>query len=151
MPLLSNTFIRVTIGNFPEHMVDEYERQSEMKVNECKATRGKTLYQPFKTVAFGKAAFYDARKTYGSDVELPMKKEQLKSAALIHAKPFKSSNPAKQGYNSTINRITYKEEGEPIERKKSETIKMPWKAGGLVDTAGWYSAAGIKSDFRYLL
>jgi hypothetical protein len=132
-------------------MVDEYERQSEMKIGECKATRDKTLYQPFKTVAFGRSAFYDAKKTYGADVELPPKREQLKSAALIHTKPFKSSNPPKQGYNCTINKITYKEEGDPIERKKSETIKAPWKTGGMVDTAGWYSTAGIKSDFRYLL
>ena len=119
-------------------------------VKENVETKKKATLNPFKTVTFGNNTFSGIRQTYGMERAATTVKMGINMSSSIHEKPFKCSNPPKLGYNCTLNKITYKEEGEP-KQLIAKKIETPWKESGAVDTMGYTTVVGNKSEFRYLL
>ena len=119
-------------------------------VKENVETKKKATSNPFKTVTFGNDTFSGIRQTYGMERAATTVKIHKNMASSIHEKPFKCSNPPKLGYNCTLNKVTYKEEGESKQLISKKIVK-PWKESGAVDTMSYATVVENKSEFRYLL
>jgi len=124
-----------SIGLYPEHQKEEYERLKKIKSEEWKKSKGKMPEKTFNPMIHGDKLFFNDQRTFGLDQPIPVRS---KTAAVVkkeplHEKPFKPSNPPKKGYNKTINAFPeYVHQGpkpRPQTHKKDEAKeeKAKWK------------------------
>lgn len=96
-----------------KHMADPYNRQRELEIKEKEAAKKKLQEQPFRSVSHGGENFVNSKKTFGRDDKVLAGSVQKPSTSpsKVHEAPFRPSNPAKTGYNKTINKFPeYKED-----------------------------------------
>lgn len=89
------------------HKPDPYNRAKELAAKEREEHKKKLQEQPFRSVSHGGEHFTNSRKTFGKDDKVlkPALPKPKTPPGKVHENEFKPSNPAKQGYNKTINKF----------------------------------------------
>jgi len=90
-----------------KHMPDPYNRQRELEIKEKEAAKKKLQEAPFRSVSHGGDNFTKGKETFGRDNRVLMRSvdQARNTPSKVHEAPFKPSNPAKTGYNKTLNKF----------------------------------------------
>lgn len=112
-------------------MPDPENRQTPTKKRGHEELNVHAADKPFSQRVTAPGTFFTDTQTYGLDIEMPNKPPTKHSPLMTHDAPFKPSNPAKKGYNKTLNKFPeYKE--DPIRRterkRQKEEDAAKWKA-----------------------
>jgi hypothetical protein len=62
----------VTFGAYPEHQVDEFNRQHKLELEEKKANLSKLPDKPFKSMVFGLKSFNSDKDILHEDAKSPL-------------------------------------------------------------------------------
>jgi len=112
--------------------------------------------KPFSQKVRGRETFSNNHEAYGYDGPLPKEKVPEKRKPLTtHDVPFKPANPAKKGYNRTIDKFPeYKEDPLRVVKRKQpaeDAEKGKWKSTHRVKTMPTPSVTtnyrNLKSEF----
>jgi hypothetical protein len=109
------------------HQADPYDRKRELEFKERQAAKKKLQEAPFKSVCHGDKNFATFKQQFGKDEKVlgPGKPRAQTPPAKLHEAAFRPANPARQGYNKTINKFPeYKP--DPI-RMAKRVIEDPSK------------------------
>jgi len=90
-----------------KHLPDPYERPRELQAKEREEHKKKLQEAPFRNASNGGNQFTTIKQTFGKDAKVlePAKPRALSPKGKLHEQAFKPSNPARQGYNKTINKF----------------------------------------------
>ena len=125
------TWNRTTLSGKIDYIEDPFNRRKEMEKKEREDHYKKLQDKPFSQRVKGKETFFTVKEQFGEDPPIPARKPGEKREPLMkHDMPFKPANPAKKGYNKTLDKFPpYKPDPmRVVERKKDEEEdKAKWK------------------------
>jgi len=109
----------------------EYDLRRDIEKKDREEHKKKLQEAPFKSMVVVSGLFQKDKDQFGSKKQLPRKaRTPSPKSKKLHDEPFRPSNPAKKGYNSTISKYpAYKPDPmrEVVRSKEPETKKDVFK------------------------
>ena len=142
-------------GNLP-HMPEQYDYKQEVLTKERKIHESTLQEKPWSQMVKQKDTFNPVKEVFGTDVppvkEEPVVKVETTPHEPLHDKPFKPSNPAKKGYNKTLDKfpefkpdpMTFITRKKPVE---GEEVKPNFRPSHNVKTM---SSIPVATNYRNL-
>lgn len=103
--------VGVTIANDFKYVEDDYDRKkdADRREHEMHQTRLLSREKPFMNTGIHPKTFDSTKHVFGEAEFQLVKQFQVKGVKPVdHGRPWKGTNPAKVGYNKTINKFDYK-------------------------------------------